>query len=93
VCDDLPPPAAKENENCADYVEMGYQPRCLPGLYCQLNPGTTGGRCRKYALLDEACDDSRGPLCGPPTVCFRRACKRPEIVFSTVIPRTTSSCP
>jgi hypothetical protein len=74
-------------------VEMGYQPRCLPGLYCQLNPGTTGGRCRKFALLDESCDDTSGPRCGPPAVCFRRVCKMPEIAFSTVVPRTTSACP
>jgi hypothetical protein len=93
LCDDLPAPAAKENENCADFVEMGYQPRCLPGLYCQLNAGTTGGRCRKYADLGGDCDDSRGPLCAPPALCFRRFCRVPEIVYGTTIPSITSACP
>jgi hypothetical protein len=92
LCDDLPAPAAKEGSGCDTYTEMGHAVLCAPGLYCEENAGTTGGRCRKYAAVGEACDTLRGPLCAAPASCFRGACKVPEIVVSTELPRFPAVC-
>jgi hypothetical protein len=83
LCDDLPAPTGKEGSGCDTYTDMGYPVRCLPGLYCELNMGTTGGHCRKYGLTGDPCDSVRGPQCAAPAVCSRGSCKVPEIVFST----------
>jgi hypothetical protein len=92
LCDDLPAPAAKLTESCDTFNEMGYAVRCMEGLYCEENAGTTGGRCRKYAVTGEACDSLRGPLCLPPATCSRGECRVAEIVFATQLPTFPAVC-
>jgi hypothetical protein len=92
LCDDLPPPGGKLGDNCDTYNEMGYAVSCMPGLYCEANAGTTGGRCRKYAAAGEGCDSLRGPLCLPPAVCSRGECRVAEIVFGTALPQFPAVC-
>jgi hypothetical protein len=92
LCDDLPAPSAKLNEGCDTYNDMGYAVRCMAGLYCEQNAGTTGGHCRKYAAAGEACDTLRGPLCSAPGSCSRGVCKVAEIVFATEPPKFPAVC-
>ena len=92
LCDDLPPPAAKENEACSHYVPMGFQARCESGLYCEQNAGTTGGRCRKFATAGQPCDSQRGPRCLPPAVCFNLTCRVPTVVQATRPPTFAGPC-
>jgi hypothetical protein len=92
LCDDLPPPAAKDREPCDTYNEMGYAVRCVDGFYCEENAGTTGGRCRKFAAPGEACDNLRGPRCAQPATCFRGECRVAEIIYSAELPKFQGAC-
>ena len=92
LCDDLPAPTAKLGDGCDTYNDMGYAVRCMAGLYCEPNAGTTGGRCRKYAAAGEACDTLRGPQCAAPATCSRGECRVAEIVFATALPTFPPVC-
>jgi MYXO-CTERM domain-containing protein len=92
LCDDLPAPTGKERDPCDSYADMGFPIRCMSGLYCELNMGTTGGHCRKYAAVGEACDTLRGPQCAAPAVCSRGVCKIAGIVYGNTPPTFPPAC-